>query len=265
MSAAAAGRFVDCSDNNPIPNLAAYKRAGHRHLCRKVSEGVGYHWSAGDRVADGAHRIGLRVGHYHWLRPDAAASSQAAYFAGLVRPHLAAGDWLMCDYEATARVSDGGDATRARALLDFMAELADQLPGVPAFVYTGNWYLAGKPKMQAAVRRFGVVMSDYDDVAELPNPYRLNYVAWQFSDHATVPGFSAPVDYNRWLSEPAEEDHVTPQDIEAIADAVYKKVEAKLEKMSQDRAGDPRKIETLVVEGVRRALAEGVVKPRPKK
>lgn len=101
------------------------------------------------------------------------------------------------------------------------------------------------------------------------NPTPNAHLLQHYADHRAQ---GLPVDVNDvvrtpigLMGEPTEEDHVTPQDIEAIADAVYKKVEAKLEKMSQDRAGDPRKIETLVIDGVRRALAEGIVKPKPKK
>lgn len=195
-------RFVDLSSNNPLPDLAAYKAAGHKHLCRKVSEGVGYHWAEGDTLADQAHRIGLRVGHYHWLRPDSAATAQAAYFVTLLKGHLEPGDWLMCDFEATAGASDPADVSRAAQLHDFCVYVQSHLPEHPLFVYTGNWYLDGKPHCQAETRRWPVVMSDYSGADTLPNPYRLHYVAWQFTDHADVAGLSAPVDYNRWIVEP---------------------------------------------------------------
>lgn len=194
--------FVDCSSNNPLPDLLAYKNAGHRHICRKVSEGADYHWFDGDGVADKAHVLGLRVGHYHWLRPDSSATAQAAFFVTNVVPHLKPGDWLMTDFEATSGVSDGSDVERAAALHQFNSYVREKLPDVPLFVYTGNWYLDGKPHCQAECRHWPVVMSDYSGATSLPNPYGLRYVAWQFTDRANVTGFAAPVDYNRWLDEP---------------------------------------------------------------
>lgn len=197
--------FADCSSNNPMPNIAAYAFAGHTDLCRKVSEGVGYHWVEGDQVADQAHAAGLRVGSYHWLRPDSSATAQAAFFVSLVKPHAKPGDWLMTDFERTADAADPADVVRAAQLHEFNEYVTKHLPGVPLYVYTGNWYLDDKPHCQAECRRWPVVMSDYSGAAKLPNPYRLRYVAWQFTDHARVPGFAAPVDYNRWIETPTKE------------------------------------------------------------
>lgn len=198
-----AKQFADISDNNPLPDLKAYAAAGHRHLCRKVSEGVGYHWPEGDDVADRAHQLGLTVGHYHWLRPDSSATAQAAYFVQLLKGHLAAGDWLMTDFERTSGVPDGPDVERAAQLHQFNNYVRDKLPSYPLYTYTGNWYLADMGEhCQAEARLWPIVMSDYSGAAALPNPYRLRYVAWQFTDRAQVAGFTAPVDYNRWLAEP---------------------------------------------------------------
>lgn len=197
-----AGRFVDCSSNNPIPDLAAYKQAGHTHICRKVSEGVGYHWFEGDAVASRAHQLGLRVGHYHWLRPDSSATAQAAFFVAIVKDQVKPGDWLMADFEQTSGVGDPSDVERAAQLHAFNTYVRQHLPAYPLFVYTGNWYLAGKPHCQAEARNWPIVMSDYSNITTLPNPYRLRYVAWQFTQTATVAGFSGHVDYNRWITQP---------------------------------------------------------------
>lgn len=219
-------QFVDCSSNNPLPNVRAYAAAGHRHLCRKVSEGVGYHWFEGDALADHAHQAGLHVGHYHWLRPDASATAQAAFFVTSVKSHLHEGDWLMTDFERTPGVADPADISRAAQLHEFNAYVRQHLPGYPLYVYTGNWYLDGKPHSQAECRRWPVVMSDYSGAAHMPNPYQLNYVAWQFTDRAKVAGFSSPVDYNRWLISPKPapthpdwSDMATQAEIQKMIDA----------------------------------------------
>jgi len=213
----AALEFVDCSSNNGTPNLADYARAGHKHISLKASEGANYYWPAHASLTDQAHKLGLRVGHYHWLRPEQSATAQAAYFVHLVKPLLAAGDWLMTDFEATQGFADPADVTRAAQLHEFNTHVAEALPGFPLYVYTGNWYLAGKLHCQAECRRWPVVMSDYSGVTELPNPYRLTYAAWQFTDKAHVPGFAGPVDYNRWLAEPEPpEVDMTPEQTEQM-------------------------------------------------
>lgn len=220
----AALQFVDCSSNNAMPNVAAYARAGHKHLCRKVSEGVGYHWADGDRLTAECHQVGVNVGHYHWLRPDSSPTAQAAYFVGLLKGHLKAGDWLMADFERTADAGDPADVTRAAQLHEFVTHVAAALPGYPLYVYTGNWYLDGNPHMQAECRRWPIVMSDYSGAETLPNPYGLNYVAWQWTDRATVAGFSGPVDYNRWLIAP-EEEFVMDAEVKARMDTIDQKLD----------------------------------------
>src|SRR5690348_6934348 len=94
-------RLVDCASpqENPHPNIKEYALAGHKHIARKVSEGIGYHWSYGDTICHQAHDAKLRVGNYHWLRPDSDAVAQANYFMTLCGALLRKGDWVMVDYE----------------------------------------------------------------------------------------------------------------------------------------------------------------------
>lgn len=208
-----ADQYADISSNNPLPDIGAYRRAGHQHLCRKVSQGTFYHWYDGDTVTDTAHGAGLHVGHYHWLDEDNDALAQAKFFIDKLAPHLGRaptpgvwppnGDWLMNDLERSAGKS-ATDAHRAEQLHIFNTYVAAQLPHYPLVTYTGNWYMAPLPLLQAEARRWLIVMSDYSGVEELPNPYHLTYAAWQYSDRAKVAGFSAPVDYNRWLPAPAQ-------------------------------------------------------------
>lgn len=209
-----ANEYIDVSSNNALVDVAAYADAGYKHLCRKVSEGTGYHWIEGDALADRAHRHGLHVGHYHWLREDEDPFLQARRFVSLVKPHLGKpptpgawppdGDWLMTDLESTAGEAFPGDSTRARQLHAFNTEMQSQLREYPLFTYTGNWYLDGRPLLQAEARKWLIVMSDYSGVDHLPNPYGLTYVAWQDSDRATVPGQPGLVDHNHWLPEPTK-------------------------------------------------------------
>jgi GH25 family lysozyme M1 (1,4-beta-N-acetylmuramidase) len=218
--------FVDCSSNNPLPNLHVYKAAGHRAIMRKVSEGSGYHWYEGDALADQAHVLGLDVGHYHWLRPDQHPLDQANFFVAKVRDHLCVGDFLVTDFESTVNIHDPDDHVRAAQLRIFNHAVDSQLPGYPLYVYTGNWYLDGKPQCQAEVRRWPVFMSNYSDTARtLPNPHDLHYAAWQFTDRARVAGFSAPVDLNRWLIDP----HVTKEfTVDAKAQAEFDALKAQV-------------------------------------
>jgi len=241
MSGAPAVEFVDCSSNNGVPDVAAYMAAGHQWLSRKVTEGTGYHWIQGDQVAAQVRAHHGRLVHYAWLRPDQDALAQAKFFVAATEPHFADGDRWMTDFELTysaplphlplrqypnVTVAPVGpehgalaetDAHRADQLGVFNAHVAAELGHAAGCIYTGNWYLAGKPQSIAVAKAWPVVMSDYSGAAELPNPYGLHYIAWQFTDSARVPGFPGPVDYNRWLAQPTPEDDVNAEQTKKIA------------------------------------------------
>lgn len=192
--------YADVSSNNGTIDVAAYKASGHTSLMVKATEGVGYTWYGGQSTAEWVHKLGLTVGWYGWIRPDFDPAAQADYFTHAVRPLLKPGDVLMGDFEATANVSDPPDQVRAQQLRTWATRVGNTLPDHELLVYTGNWYLDGKPAMQAECRRWPIVMSDYSGVSVLPNEYRLTYVAWQWTDTATVPGVPGQCDYNRLLN-----------------------------------------------------------------
>lgn len=203
--------YADLSSNNAAPDLAAYAAAGHKRISLKATEGVGYTWFAGNTLHAAAHRHSLGVERYGWLRPEYSPIEQADYFLDAIGAYMRRDDDWCCDFERSYNYSTGHpvpetDAERADQLTKFMRRVASKAPAAwrgEGRVYTGNWYLAELgPASQAAIRRFPVVMSDYSGVATLPNPYSLDYVAWQFTDHATVPGIAGTVDYNRLLVSP---------------------------------------------------------------
>jgi hypothetical protein len=154
--------WTDLSSNNAWPDLAAYKRAGHKSVMLKATEGT-----------DQAHDIGLAVGRYAWVRPDSSAADQADFFLNVIDGHTAPGDWLMNDFELTAAAADPPDEQRAQQAVDFNESVSQAKPDLPLVIYTGNWYLYGKPHCQQACR--------------------------QFTSSGAVPGVPGRVDYNYWL------------------------------------------------------------------
>lgn len=197
--------WADLSSNNGAIDVRAYARSGRTFLMLKATEGTGYRWYGGDGLHTEAHAAGLNVGRYGWLRPDADPVAQADYFVDAIKDLVRPGDVAMTDFEATYGAADPGDAARARQLRAFNTRIGNRLPHIDLWVYTGNWYLAGKPACQSEVRRWPVVMSDYSSYGDgqVPNPYRLNYVARQYTDRASFPGLAGTGDGNRFYSSAA--------------------------------------------------------------
>lgn len=213
----ASDRFADCSSNNPRPDLASYKAVGRSAIAIKGSEGTGYTYYAGNDDHAAAHAIGLRVGRYHWLRPDSgSAIEQAGTFWAATKSLWKPGDWYFADWETSYNYSTGTpvqdppDASWAQFMQDFMAEVArsaqrDLTFPLTGLLYTGNWYLDGKPAMQAAARKFSVIIADYSGMLPVNNRYELTLAAHQYTSRAAVSGFAAPLDDNYridWGSDP---------------------------------------------------------------
>lgn len=189
--------YIDISSHQGTPDLRAYWNAGYRELMMKASEGTGYWWPLMQQLAREWHSFGpdARVGYYHWLYATVSAAAQHLLFWSRVQPVFRAGDWLMVDFEDVAPARWRPDADTLPVLREFVRLCRQH---AETHVYTGNWFLANLPLCRAYLRSQLVVMSDYSH-DEPANPYGLTYVAHQFTDRATVPGISGPVDCNRWL------------------------------------------------------------------
>jgi hypothetical protein len=91
VDAAAARLFADLSGYNEKVDLAAYKRAGHKIIWLKLTEGADFLSSTGVARWREAGQLGLTRVAYHFARPSAnAAATEAAWFAHQIR----AAGWL---------------------------------------------------------------------------------------------------------------------------------------------------------------------------
>jgi len=235
--------FADLSSNNftgsQTMDVGAYVRSGRTFVMLKASEGVGYHWGYGDTIAAAMHGLGGSVGRYHWLRPDADPIQQADYFLGLIDSQLKLGDELMVDFEVTDKAQDPGDGQRADQLNQFAARVHTQMPGYRLGVYTGNWYLEGKPQCIAAVSRLPVYLSDYSNSSDgqINNRFSLNILARQYTNAQIFPGLPGRCDANRWLNSYSPSGGGTPitNPTEGDEDDMPKNFHVK----GQDAAGNP--------------------------
>lgn len=116
--------MADVSNHQRNVNLAKYKKAGHRVIGLKATEGVGYVDPLYVSRVKRAHAMGLKVVHYHFARPDnhPAPWAEAEFFAKTVKPFLKRGDRVCLDLETPSRNVNmpkyaRGFADRVRKLL----------------------------------------------------------------------------------------------------------------------------------------------------
>ena len=93
--------FADLSNNNRYFNAARYRRAGHRLVALKASEGDGFVDERHARWSAEAHHAGLAVVHYCYCTPGRGSGRAAAdLFWSVVDRHFIPGrDRLALDME----------------------------------------------------------------------------------------------------------------------------------------------------------------------
>src|SRR5260370_4539420 len=162
---------------------------------RDVDASFKGHWQ-------GAATAGLIRGAYHFFRPQAPVSTEAALFAhtlgelqpGDLRPAL--------DLEGTAGWADTPPADRAPLALNMLQAIECRL-GVTPIVYTSPWFATEMLKSVPTLARFPIWIAQYTQELRpnVPKPWN-TWNFWQHSQSGNVPGISGFVDLDRfqgWL------------------------------------------------------------------
>lgn len=93
--------MVDLSSNNPEFDAHAYRKAGHRVVALKATEGETFTDPDYGARVKAAHAAGLKVVHYLFCRPDnhSNPAGEVHHFLTVIRRHLKKGDRVCLDVE----------------------------------------------------------------------------------------------------------------------------------------------------------------------
>ena len=186
--------FCDLSSNQPLPDVAAYAKAGHKRIALKATEGTDYHWSDGATVGVQAHRRDLQVIWYHFARPG-SPKAQAEFFCKVIAADIKPGDILCIDAEVT-----GVNGT----LVDgWLAEVHAKNPDHELWVYGSPSFLTENHITPAHGAKLWI--ADYGvKTPALPHGWGA-YEAWQHTDSGTATGVQGKVDLSVMHPQPATE------------------------------------------------------------
>lgn len=195
MPAKQAELFVDLSSNNRPPTrrqLKKHYRAGRRILFLKCSQGTGYVWDLSHRLAAIWHKLGGRVGHYHWTTPGGAAfgAQQAEFFWAHVKGDVRDGDIIAEDLEQNGATETEHAAfwTRLRQLIK-----ASGLE-VSEWTYSGAYFIRDNKIKPHGTQLWG---AGYPDLPFKPAGWKL--AAHQYTDKASAPGLAGTSDESQLL------------------------------------------------------------------
>jgi GH25 family lysozyme M1 (1,4-beta-N-acetylmuramidase) len=186
--------LVDLSNNNPDPiGWRAMAASGVAGVWLKVSEGIHFTDRTFASRARAARAAGLRVGGYHFMRPEYDGAAQARYFAerlGAIgrhdlRPAL--------DCEVADGMSPTAIVAASRAFNREVVQLTHV--GPVFYTYTGFAESLG-PSVPIG---YGLWLANYGPndggvhPVEPPHPWR-HVAAHQYTSRGHVPGIGYPVD-----------------------------------------------------------------------
>jgi len=122
---------IDVSDNNGVIDWPAVRSAGVRIAFVKAMEGAGEHYPSWGPQSEGAHKAGIAVIPYLFMRPAAPALVVQHFLATTA---LGKGMAYMLDWEG--RANQTCTAPEAEAVGDGIAAVAARVP-------TGYWGIRG--------------------------------------------------------------------------------------------------------------------------
>lgn len=189
--------LLDLSNNNPTPDFAAVKRAGCFGVLLKVSEGTGFTDQTFPVRALAARKAGLRVGGYHFARPEkGSAIPEARYFVerlGRVRRR---------DLKPSLDLETNEGGLGSAELLEWVREFqraVHKQTGVRCSLYSYSAFITQQRWKRTPGTGGGLWLADYgpndahDHGAHVPAPWR-SLIAHQFTSVGSWPGCSGHVD-----------------------------------------------------------------------
>lgn len=180
---------VDISKYQKGFDFAKFKASGGLGVIAKASEGTTIKDSSYDTFRAQALDQGLAFASYHFFRGNSQA--EADWYLKSANP--AEGERVVCDWE----VSSIG----AAAVVSFLQRIQSQRPDLQLTVYSGHVakeQLTSKNAWLADNTSLWVCQYTSAAAPSWPTATWPQWSLWQYTDQTPAPGFSGPVDQNRF-------------------------------------------------------------------
>lgn len=178
---------LDISSHNGVPDFDSIAAAGVDFVYLKASEGTGFHDPAFMRNYLAAKRAGLKVGAYHFFRFDCDGTRQAALFLDDI-------SGCRLDLPAAVDVEEWGNTAELsteliKERLESMVAMLEAFYG-PVVIYTNK---NGEARfLRGSFGHIPLWVCSFTD----PPVSRRDWLLWQHSHCARIPGVKGNVDMN---------------------------------------------------------------------
>lgn len=181
---------IDLSHHNPTPDWDKLKAAGCIGVIHKATEGTSYVDKTLFSRAKEAMAAGLKWSTYHFLRPG-KITAQIDHYLATIDP--VEGERIVLDHEDA-----GVSLTDLEKAVRYIATIR---PDLQVTIYSGHLIkeqLNGNRSKELAATSLWIAQYTSAGKPSWPVETWPAWSLWQYTDKATVPGISAPVDANRW-------------------------------------------------------------------
>ncbi|MGN6636688.1 MAG: GH25 family lysozyme [Oryzihumus sp.] len=153
--------------------------------------------------------LGMMRGAYHFARPSggtnaqviASATSQATYFATAVGPLNRPGVLPpVLDLEANGGLKPAQLALWTQTWLDQVQQRTGRRP----MIYAGPYFWSTSMAGSKAFASYPLWAASYSAAQPAPFGGWTTWTFWQYTNQATLPGFSAPLDMSMFNGSPAQ-------------------------------------------------------------
>ena len=190
---------IDVSHNNGDIDWSQVSQQGIQFAFIKATEGIGWQdpqFKDNKDNIDSAQKAGLKVGAYHYARPDSGndASAEAKWFVQVARDYIKPGylpPALDIEWDHS-NVESKSPSYLANWINTWMSTVKD-LTGVEPIIYTHHYYVEQCMKGQASLADYDIWMADTSDPAPDLAGIWSKWTFWQYKI-GSVSGITGDVD-----------------------------------------------------------------------
>ena len=198
---------IDISHHNDKPDWVGIKNAGVSFVYIKISEGVGTPDNKAKEHANNAQQTGLRIGYYHFCRPDtrnggtvindatAEADDSLKIIAGLPKPDLP----LALDLEDQEKWDTPLEQTDYLLWVNTFLNRIKEISGTECIIYSRKEYLDRKLPHNYDLGNTKIWVSYYPpkpDASHVPCPVGWkDWAIWQYTENGVI-GNNSKIDFN---------------------------------------------------------------------
>ena len=203
---------IDVYSGDGNVDWAKVKDAGYQFAFLKASEGITISDTQLAANRKGALDEGLRIGYYHYFRPNDSVAAQVNNFVKSVGKPDSGAMRLVVDLEDPKIWKPYTVPQRVKMIEDWISGVQKAIGVTPqVMLYSGPDFVNSTLKNPASLGKYDLWLADYNKGAPpIPKPWT-DWKFFQYSEHGKVPGISKDTDLDMFSGDNIDEVFAPPK------------------------------------------------------